>query len=172
MGEELEKVEQEFFEELAQYKDAIEPIPRKQMGPTCKLDERINLNSPIQLADIALRCFRHTSCRQESPRGTGEDITRNLIFLLTHILLEYRLLQKLMSTYITKLPASLNSRTGRLHASFNQMGTDAGRFSSADPNMQNIPIRNKDIRQMFVASPGYCLLSSDLFTTRAKTDFT
>lgn len=66
-----------------------------------------------------------------------------------------------MSTYITKLPASLNPRTGRLHASFNQMGTDTGRFSSTDPNMQNIPARNKDIRQMFVASPGHCLLSSD-----------
>ena len=159
-GQELEKVEQEFFEELAQYKDDIDQY-RKQMGPACKLDERINLNSPTQLAILFYDVLGITPVDKKSPRGTGEDILEKINIPLTRILLEYRRLQKLMSTYITKLPASLNPRTGRLHASFNQVGTDTGRFSSADPNMQNIPARNKDIRQMFVASPGYCLLSSD-----------
>ena len=159
-GQELEKVEQEFFEELAQYKDAIDQY-RKQMGPACKLDERINLNSPTQLAILLYDVLGIAPVDKKSPRGTGEDILEKINIPLTRILLEYRRLQKLMSTYITKLPASLNPRTGRLHASFNQMGTDTGRFSSTDPNMQNIPARNKDIRQMFVASPGYCLLSSD-----------
>ncbi len=159
-GQELEKVEQEFFEELAQYKDDIDQY-RKQMGPACKLDERINLNSPTQLAILLYDVLGITPVDKKSPRGTGEDILEKINIPLTRILLEYRRLQKLMSTYITKLPASLNPRTGRLHASFNQVGTDTGRFSSADPNMQNIPARNKDIRQMFVASPGYCLLSSD-----------
>ena len=159
-GQELEKVEQEFFEELAQYKDVIDQY-RKQMGPACKLDERINLNSPTQLAILLYDVLGITPVDKKSPRGTGEDILEKINIPLTRILLEYRRLQKLMSTYITKLPASLNPRTGRLHASFNQVGTDTGRFSSADPNMQNIPARNKDIRQMFVASPGYCLLSSD-----------
>ena len=131
------------------------------MGPACKLDERINLNSPTQLAILLYDVLGIAPVDKKSPRGTGEDILEKINIPLTRILLEYRRLQKLMSTYITKLPASLNPRTGRLHASFNQVGTDTGRFSSADPNMQNIPARNKDIRQMFVASPGYCLLSSD-----------
>lgn len=159
-GQKLQKVEQEFFEELAQYKNDIDQY-RKQMGPACKLDERINLNSPTQLAILLYDVLGIAPVDKKSPRGTGEDILEKINIPLTRILLEYRRLQKLMSTYITKLPASLNPRTGRLHASFNQMGTDTGRFSSADPNMQNIPARNKDIRQMFVASPGYCLLSSD-----------
>jgi DNA polymerase-1 len=159
-GQELVKVEQEFFDELAKYKDDIDQY-RKQMGPACKLDERINLNSPTQLAILLYDVLGIAPVDNKSPRGTGEDILEKINIPLTRILLEYRRLQKLMSTYITKLPASLNPRTGRLHASFNQMGTDTGRFSSTDPNMQNIPARNKDIRQMFIASPGYCLLSSD-----------
>lgn len=159
-GQELVKVEQEFFDELAKYKDDIDQY-RKQMGPACKLDERINLNSPTQLAILLYDVLGVTPVDKKSPRGTGEEVLEKINIPLTHILLEYRRLQKLMSTYITKLPTSLNPRTGRLHASFNQMGTDTGRFSSTDPNMQNIPARNKDIRQMFVASEGYYLLSSD-----------
>ena len=159
-GQELAKVEQEFFDELDKYKDDIDQY-RKQMGPACKLDERINLNSPTQLAILLYDVLDITPVDKKSPRGTGEDILEKINIPLTCILLEYRRLQKLMSTYITKLPASINPRTGRLHASFNQMGTDTGRFSSADPNMQNIPSRNTDIRQMFVASEGHYLLSSD-----------
>lgn len=159
-GQELAKVEQEFFDELAKYKDDIDQY-RKQMGPTCKLDEKINLNSPTQLAILFYDVLGITPVDKKSPRGTGESILEKIDIPLTRILLEYRRLQKLMSTYITKLPASINPRTGRLHASFNQMGTDTGRFSSTDPNMQNIPSRNMDIRQMFVASEGHYLLSSD-----------
>lgn len=159
-GQELAKVEQEFFDELDKYKDTIDQY-RKQMGPACKLDERINLNSPTQLAILLYDVLGVTPVDDKSPRGTSESILEKIDIPLTRILLEYRRLQKLMSTYITKLPTTINPRTGRLHASFNQMGTDTGRFSSTDPNMQNIPARNKDIRQMFVASEGYYLLSSD-----------
>ncbi len=159
-GQKLQKVEQAFFEELARYQDKIDNY-RKQMGPACKLDEKINLNSPTQLAILFYDVLGITPVDKKSPRGTGESILEKINIPLTHILLEYRRLQKLMSTYITKLPASLNPRTGRLYASFNQVGTDTGRFSSADPNMQNIPSRNTDIRQMFVASEGHYLLSSD-----------
>lgn len=159
-GQKLQKVEQEFFEELARYQDDIDNY-RKQMGPACKLDEKINLNSPTQLAILFYDVLGIAPIDKKSPRGTGEEVLEKINIPLTHILLEYRRLQKLMSTYIIKLPTSLNPRTGRLHASFNQMGTDTGRFSSTDPNMQNIPARNKDIRQMFVASEGYYLLSSD-----------
>src|SRR5690606_5986459 len=122
-GQKLQKVEQEFFEELARYQDDIDNY-RKQMGPACKLDEKINLNSPTQLAILFYDVLGIAPVDKKSPRGTGEDGLEKINIPLAHILLEYRRLQKLMSTYITKLPASLNPRTGRLHASFNQMGTD------------------------------------------------
>ena len=76
-------------------------------------------------------------------------------------ILEYRGVAKLLSTYIEKMPAIANPKTGRIHASFNQIGADTGRFSSSDPNMQNIPSHNNEIRKMFRASDGYVLLSSD-----------
>ena len=70
-------------------------------------------------------------------------------------------MSKLVSTYIDKLPNCVNPKDGRIHCSFNQYGADTGRFSSSDPNLQNIPSHNKDIRKMFVASDGYVLMSSD-----------
>ena len=70
-------------------------------------------------------------------------------------------MSKLVSTYIDKLPNCVNPKDGRIHCSFNQYGADTGRFSSSDPNLQNIPSHNKAIRKMFVASDGYVLMSSD-----------
>ena len=70
-------------------------------------------------------------------------------------------MSKLVTTYIEKLPNCVNPKDGRIHCSFNQYGADTGRFSSSDPNLQNIPSHNKDIRKMFVASDGYVLMSSD-----------
>src|SRR5690606_6962152 len=84
-GQELEKVEQEFFEELAQYKDDIDQY-RKQMGPACKLDERINLNSPTQLAILFYDVLGITPVDKKSPRGTGEDILEKINIPLTRIL--------------------------------------------------------------------------------------
>ncbi len=80
------------------------------------------------------------------------------------LILEYRELAKLKSTYVDTLPLLVNKRTGRVHTSYNQTGTVTGRISSSDPNLQNIPIRTelgRQVRRAFVASPGHLLLSAD-----------
>jgi DNA polymerase-1 len=80
------------------------------------------------------------------------------------VLLEYRGLSKLKSTYTDKLPELLNPRTGRIHTSYHQAVTATGRLSSSDPNLQNIPIRTEEgrrIRQAFIAPPGYRIVAAD-----------
>src|SRR5438034_4692680 len=80
------------------------------------------------------------------------------------LVLEYRQLAKLKSTYVDALPALLNSTTGRLHTTFSQTGTATGRLSSASPNLQNIPIRTelgREIRAAFTAEPGHVILAAD-----------
>ena len=79
-------------------------------------------------------------------------------------MLEYRELAKLKSTYVDALPVEVNPRTGRVHTSYNQTGSVTGRIASSEPNLQNIPIRTeigRQVRQAFIAAPGYQLLSVD-----------
>jgi DNA polymerase-1 len=80
---------------------------------------------------------------------------------LCGLILEQRGLLKLISTYVDKIPQCIVPKTGRVHAHFNQLGADTGRFSSSDPNLQNIPSHVKSIRLMFKATPGYVMLGSD-----------
>src|SRR4030043_141552 len=80
------------------------------------------------------------------------------------MILGYRTLSKLRSTYIDALPDLINPKTGRVHTSFNQTKTTTGRLSSSDPNLQNIPVRGeigKQVRQAFIAPPGSYFLSGD-----------
>ena len=92
----------------------------------------------------------------EQLAGMGHEVPR--------LLIEYRELSKLKSTYVDALPTSINPDTGRIHTSFNQTGAATGRLSSSDPNLQNIPIRTQrgeEIRRAFIASPGNVLLTAD-----------
>jgi DNA polymerase-1 len=106
---------------------------------------------------------------RKTPSGTpstGEDVLEELAasFALPKLILEYRGLAKLRSTYTEKLPAQIDAHTHRVHTSYNQAVAATGRLSSNDPNLQNIPIRSPEgrrIRQAFVAEPGYCLLAAD-----------
>ena len=127
-----------------------------------------NMDSPRQLQQILFEKLQIPVARK-TPTGqpsTAEDVLEELA--LTHplprIILEYRALAKLKSTYTDKLPELADPRTGRIHTSYHQAVAQTGRLSSADPNLQNIPIRRPEgrrIRQAFIAPPGHLLMAAD-----------
>jgi len=127
-----------------------------------------NLDSPKQLQVILyekaqIPVLRKTPTGQPS---TAEDVLEELadVHPLPRLILEYRSIAKLRSTYTEKLPEQVNERTGRVHTSYHQAVAQTGRLSSTDPNLQNIPIRTPEgrrIRQAFVAPPGCVLLAAD-----------
>ena len=127
-----------------------------------------NLSSPKQLQEI-LYDRLGLPVLGKTPKGqpsTAESVLQDLAedYELPKLLLEYRTLAKLKSTYTDKLPAEIDPRTGRIHTSYHQAVAATGRLSSSDPNLQNIPIRTAEgrrIRQAFVAPPGYKLLAAD-----------
>ncbi len=128
-----------------------------------------NLNSPKQLAEILfdkMNLPMPTKYGKGKVRSTAADVLEDLAELheLPRLILDYRELAKLKSTYIDALPKLIHPQTGRLHTSFHQTGTATGRLSSSDPNLQNIPIRTelgRKIRAAFVAEEGWLLLSAD-----------
>ncbi len=127
-----------------------------------------NVDSPKQLQEIlfgklGLPVMRKTPTGQPS---TAEDVLEELAatYALPRLILEYRGVAKLKSTYTDKLPEQINERTGRIHTSYQQGVAATGRLSSSDPNLQNIPIRTPEgrrIRQAFVAPPGCSLIAAD-----------
>lgn len=157
--EQLKQKEQAFYKVCNQYQNKIDQYKLKH--PNHKLSDPISISSPAQLAILLYDILQIPSPDKRNPRGTGEDILKAMDEPICKPILEYREVAKLLSTYVDKMGAIVNPKTGKIHCSFNQMGADTGRFSSSDPNMQNIPSHNKEIRQMFVASPGCVLLSSD-----------
>ena len=131
--------------------------------------EAFNLGSPKQLQEILYDKLEMPALRktQKGQRSTAEPVLQELAsrgYELPAIILEYRSLAKLKSTYTDSLPHEINQRTGRIHTSYNQAVAATGRLSSADPNLQNIPIRSAEgrrIRQAFVAAPGKKLVAAD-----------
>ncbi|HSW70482.1 MAG TPA: DNA polymerase I [Gammaproteobacteria bacterium] len=127
-----------------------------------------NLNSPKQLQQVLFEDLK-IPVLQKTPTGqpsTAEAVLQELAhdYPLPELIIEYRGLSKLISTYTNKLPEQINPQTGRIHTSYNQTGAATGRLSSSDPNLQNIPIRTLEgrrIRQAFIAAPGYKILSAD-----------
>jgi DNA polymerase-1 len=127
-----------------------------------------NVDSPKQLQEIlfgklGIPVTRKTPTGQPS---TAEDVLEELAatYPLPKLILEYRGVAKLKSTYTDKLPEQINQATGRIHTSYHQAVAATGRLSSTDPNLQNIPIRTQEgrrIRQAFVAPPGHSLVAAD-----------
>lgn len=155
----LVEKEAEVYSYINEYTEQINQYKKKVSNN--KLDDPINIGSPTQLAILLYDILQIEPPDKKKPRGTGEEILTKINNSISKSILEYRELQKLISTYIDKLPNCVNPNDGRIHCKFNQYGADTGRFSSQDPNLQNIPSHNKDIRKMFVASDGYVLMSSD-----------
>ncbi|MGH9749326.1 MAG: DNA polymerase I [Candidatus Polarisedimenticolia bacterium] len=128
-----------------------------------------NINSPAQLRTILFEELNLTPGRKtrktrsfSTDQETLEELARR--HELPRLLLEYRGLQKLKSTYVDSLPALLDPRDGRIHTSFNQAVAATGRLSSSDPNLQNIPVRTETgrlIRRAFIPEDGAVLLSAD-----------
>jgi len=128
-----------------------------------------NVGSPRQLGDVL---FNRMNLPKPVKYGKGRTISTAVDVLETlaedypiaRMVLDYRQLTKLKSTYVDTLPALIDRTTGRLHTTFAQTGTATGRLSSANPNLQNIPIRTelgRGIRAAFIAEPGHVLLTAD-----------
>ncbi|QGN35852.1 DNA polymerase I [Klebsiella oxytoca] len=130
--------------------------------------EEFNLSSPKQLQTIL---FEKQGIKplKKTPGGapsTSEEVLEELAldYPLPKVILEYRGLAKLKSTYTDKLPLMISQKTGRVHTSYHQAVTATGRLSSTDPNLQNIPVRNEEgrrIRQAFIAPEDYLIVSAD-----------
>jgi DNA polymerase I len=134
-----------------------------------KAGHTFNINSPKQLGDVL---FNKMNLPKPVKYGKGKMISTAVDVLeelsaeheVPRLVLEYRQLSKLKSTYVDALPLLLHPTTRRLHTTFNQTGTATGRLSSTNPNLQNIPIRTelgREIRAAFIAEPGNVLLSAD-----------
>lgn len=127
-----------------------------------------NLGSPKQIQEI-LYDQQKLPVLKKTPTGqpsTDESVLQDLAvdYELPRIILEFRSLSKLKSTYTDKLPQQINDKTGRVHTSYHQAVAATGRLSSTDPNLQNIPIKSEEgrkIRQAFIAPPGYKIVAAD-----------
>lgn len=148
--------------EIGQRLDELEKAAYEVAG------QEFNMNSPKQLQAILFEKMELPVIKK-TPSGaasTNEEVLQELAldYELPKLILEYRGLAKLKSTYTDKLPKMINPTTGRVHTSYHQAVTATGRLSSTDPNLQNIPIRNEEgrrIRQAFVAPHGWKILAVD-----------
>jgi DNA polymerase-1 len=130
--------------------------------------EEFNISSPKQLQEILYEKL-DLPVLKKTPKGkpsTAEPVLQRLAndYELPELILNYRSLSKLKSTYTDRLPEQIDSETDRVHTSYRQTGTVTGRLSSSDPNLQNIPIRSSEgrkVRQAFVAPRGYRILAAD-----------
>jgi DNA polymerase-1 len=128
-----------------------------------------NLNSPKQMGEVLFERMGLQSGKKNKGKtgfSTDNEVLTSLAeeYEIARLILDYRGVSKLKSTYSDALPRLINPRTGRVHTSYNQTVTATGRLSSSDPNLQNIPIRSEEgrlIRHAFIAPPGHLILSAD-----------
>lgn len=157
-----------FKEILEPLKDTILNFIRSNttVSSKCKLEWPVNMDSPLQVSELLYKVLMVDS-RNGTSTGVKElqsilETTKNSIVKdIISNLLDYRKIQKLLTTYIEKLPEVVNPKTGKIHCNFVQYGTVTGRMASNSPNLQNIPSKNKEIRKMFTADEGYCLIGCD-----------
>jgi len=151
----LDEREAEFHKSYKKYDKQVEAY-RDKYG---KLDNPINIKSTDQLAILLYDIMGcepfYDKRKKKEVRTTKEDYLVTLDNNVAKAILKYREFSTIVDTFIDKMPNCVNPKDGKIHCKFNQYGARTGRFSSSDPNMQNIPSEVKDIRQMFVASNGY-----------------
>lgn len=153
------EAEKKVYAEINKYKPQIDEY--RITHPKNPLEDPINLKSEKQLSVLFYDIIKY---KTKEGKGTGREILQEINDDLTKALLELRTLTKLIDAFIVSLPGFIEPTTGRIHTNLNQDGTETGRFSSSKPNLQQIPARNpigKKIRQLFKASPGYVMMSSD-----------
>ncbi len=152
----------------AQGSEIGERLLQLEMEAHAMAGQEFNLGSPKQLGEILFEKLELPVIKK-TPKGapsTAEEVLAELAldYPLPKLLLEYRGLSKLKSTYTDKLPEMINPSTGRVHTSYHQAVAATGRLSSSDPNLQNIPIRTAEgrrIRQAFIAPEGYRIVAAD-----------
>jgi DNA polymerase-1 len=161
------KIDTEVLAEMSQRLERDASQKAREVWEKCGTE--FNINSPKQLGDVL---FNQLNLPKPVKSGKGKFISTAVDVLeglaaeheVPKLVLDYRQLSKLKSTYVDALPALVNPRTGRLHTTFNMAGSATGRLSSINPNLQNIPIRTelgREIRAAFVAEPGNLLLAAD-----------
>lgn len=131
--------------------------------------EKFNVGSPAKVGEILFDRLQLDPKAKKTKTGqysTSEDVLEKLVpkHPIVAKIMQYRALKKLYSTYLTALPAAINSQTGKVHTNYNQTVTATGRISSTSPNLQNIPVRDdegREIRRAFIADPGHLFLSAD-----------
>jgi len=144
----------------------LEEIERKVYD---LVGEEFNIGSPAQVGEILFDKLQLDPKAKKTKTGqysTSEDILEKLILKhpVVALILEYRQLKKLLSTYLTALPEAINPATGKVHTNYNQTVTATGRISSSYPNLQNIPVREalgREIRRAFIPDEGHLFLSAD-----------
>ncbi len=161
------KIDTEVLAEMSQRLERECSQKSREIWEKCGTE--FNINSPKQLGDVL---FNKLNLTKPFKYGKGKTISTAVDVLeglaseheVPKLVLEYRQLSKLKSTYVDALPVLLNPATRRLHTTFNMAGSATGRLSSINPNLQNIPIRTelgREIRAAFVAEPGNLLLAAD-----------
>ncbi|UCC82632.1 MAG: DNA polymerase I [Gemmatimonadota bacterium] len=159
-------IDGEFFDEMSERLDGELKLVEEEIY---KLAGReLNINSPVQLREVLFEQLKlPVKKRTKTGPSTDAEVLEELAaegHQLPRLIIEFRELAKLKSTYVDALPALIDPRTNRIHTSFNQTVTSTGRLSSSDPNLQNIPIRTPlgaEIRKGFVPAEGLTFLGAD-----------
>jgi DNA polymerase-1 len=150
-----------------QQKEVVKKMNEAQNKAFKFVDQEFNLESPKQVQEILFgKEGLGLKSNKKTPKGelsTGEEVLKSLNHPFANIILDYRALTKINSTYLEALPKQINAKTKRIHTSYSNAFTSTGRLSSLNPNLQNIPIREgvSKIRDAFVADKGNVIIAAD-----------